>query len=229
MARPRNIVLEPEAHVVQLTFVWEGSNLIGWCWRWSVTVSHWRNLDARSSHCGWINLGRKGQGSCPVTLAVSPTRVRCFIGVRRHVNDVFIQICIWHVTHYIITFVTVECCAHFFRPGPATTVSHFVKDWRWLSLTFLRSCHHGTFEATSKQCCCCAGSWRRLFAAGQWLHGLVIHWMSTFVKSHWQYQIRSLTSFTAVGGWALVGLVIDMLNMCVDCNSHEYGDEINES
>ena len=117
MARPSNIVLEPEAHVVQLTFVWEGSNLIGWCWRWSVTVSHWRNLDARSSHCGWINLGRKGQRSCPVTLAVSPTRVRCFIGVRRHVNDVFIQICIWHVTHYIITFVTVECCAHFLGQG----------------------------------------------------------------------------------------------------------------
>ena len=78
-----------------------------------------------------------------------------------------------------------KCCAHFFRPGPATTVSHFVKDWRWLSLTFLRSCHHGTYEATSKQCCC----WRRLFAAGQWLHGLVIHRMSTFVKSHWQRMV----------------------------------------
>ena len=112
MARPSNIVLEPEAHVVQLTFVWEGSNLIGWCWRWSVTVSHWRNLDARSSHCGWINLGRnlgvrKGQRSCPVALTVSPTRVRCFI---------YRCSCQWrfhsnlHLTchAYNITFVTVS-------------------------------------------------------------------------------------------------------------------------
>ena len=49
--------------------------------------------------------------------------------------------------------------------------------------------------------------------------------LSKVIDSEWSLtasNIIPLTSFTAVGGWTLVGLVIDMLNMCVDCNSHEW-------
>ena len=169
MARPNNLVLEPEAHVV---------NLICHCQ--SLT-----NFRCCSSHCGWINLWRnldvlqKVNDLAPFTLTVSPTRVRCFLVFiwLSMTNCVFMHMCSWHLTWDMSRLRHHLChcqfCAHFFRKGPATPVRRFVNDWRWLSLTFFCSCHHGTCEAVSSQSTSCAGSWCRLFAAGYWLPGSV--------------------------------------------------------